>query len=53
MPEEKPKADNYVLSKTWDEAMGDQPASGEAELPAPEPKDQKAARKNGGGTDDK
>lgn len=51
MPEEKPKADNYVISKTWDEAMEGKPASGDAELPADEPKDPKASRKNGGGAD--
>lgn len=51
MPEEKPKADNYVISKTWEEAMGDQPASGDAELPAEKPKDPKAPRNNGGGAD--
>lgn len=53
MPEELPKPDNYVLSKTWDEAMEGKPASGEAEMPVFEPKDPKAARKNGGGADDK
>lgn len=52
MAEQKPPADNYVVSKTWDEAMEGKPASGDAELPAPEPKDKKTARKNGGGSDE-
>lgn len=50
MPEEKPKADNYVISKTWDEAMADVPASGEAEKPVVKPTT-KEARNNGGATD--
>lgn len=52
MAEEAPKPDNYVVSKTWDEAMEGKSASGDAELPADKPKDAKAARKNGGGADD-
>lgn len=51
MAEEKPKADNYVFSKTWNEAMADVPASGDAEKPATKGKDVKEARNNGGGAD--
>lgn len=40
--------DNYVQKKTWDEAMADVPATGQEPV---EPKDPKAARKNGGGAD--
>ena len=53
MANHSPDPNNYQISKTWDEAMEGKPASGDAELPADKPKDTNAARKNGGGADDK
>lgn len=54
MANHSPDPNNYVISKTWDEAMDGQPASGEAELPqlaeaVKQTEDGGAAAKNGGG----
>jgi len=54
MANHSPDPNNYQVSKTWDEAMNDQPASGEAELPqlaeaVKQTEDGGEAAKNGGG----
>ena len=56
MANHSPKPDNYVGKKTWDEAMNDEPAKGEAELPQLAETEKKtedggAAANNGGGTE--
>ena len=58
MANHSPDPNNYQVSKTWDEAMGNQPASGEAELPqlaeaVKQTEDGKEAAKNGGGKQSK
>ena len=55
MANHSPDPNNYVVSKTWDEAMNDKPASGEVELPqlaeaVKQTEDGGAAANNGGGT---
>lgn len=54
MANHSPNPNNYQVSKTWDEAMNGEAASGEAELPQLEEAQAKtrgggAAAKNGGG----
>lgn len=56
MANHSPEPNNYQISKTWDEAMNDEPAKGEAELPQLAEAEKKtedggAAAGNGGGTE--
>lgn len=56
MANHSPEPNNYQISKTWDEAMNDEPAKGEAELPQLAETEKKtedggAAARNGGGTE--
>lgn len=54
MANHSPEPNNYQISKTWDEAMNDEAAKGEAELPQLAEAEKKtedggAATNNGGG----
>lgn len=54
MANHSPEPNNYQISKTWDEAMNDEAAKGEAELPQLAEAEKKtedggAAANNGGG----
>ena len=54
MANHSPEPNNYQISKTWDEAMNDEAAKGEAELPQRAEAEKKtedggAAANNGGG----
>mgnify|MGYP006955596530 CR=1 FL=1 len=56
MANHSPEPNNYQISKTWDEAMNDELAKGEAELPQLAEAEKKtedggAAANNGGGTE--
>ncbi len=56
MANHSPEPNNYQISKTWDEAMNDEAAKGEAELPQLAEAEKKtedggAAANNGGGTE--
>lgn len=56
MANHSPEPNNYQISKTWDEAMNDEAAKGEAELPQLAEAEKKtedggAAAGNGGGTE--
>lgn len=54
MANHSPEPNNYQISKTWDEAMNNEAAKGEAELPqlaeaVKQTQDGGAAANNGGG----